>query len=232
MAKHIITILIALFLGSPALAASAQTPIAVFIGDPATDGIDPAIYGTLVADLEAKGYVIEFTPIPWNGDLNYWRQVAQTTPNWMSVYTQDFASSVTGKQVLASTAPVVLVGTSRAAWCAFWLSATFPKFHTVVAFSPLIDVSIIAEFAGFTNPLGNALNPYGIASLLGQRSIFIEAGIDDQRVGTVPDAGISSFIGRSNPNADLTVNLRPPALHQAPPGAFTDAVGWLAQRVR
>lgn len=242
MAKHIIIIIFALMLGSPAEARSqTQAPTALFIGD-ATMMADPAIYATLAAKLKARGYVIKSFGLPWNGDLTQWRTAAQTYTNWMSSYVSVFGTSPNGGLPTLGSGPIVIIGTSRGAYCAFQLAAAYPQIKYAVGMSPLVDVLQLTEFAGFTNPLHVETNLYGHASQLAGRSIFMEIGSQDYRVGIAPPDFLAYYIGMAAttgaPNytivtqPDVTLRIEASPGHTPPDDTFDNVVDWLAERVQ
>lgn len=239
MAKRIFTIL-ALLLLSASAPAQAAPPTALFIGPPEWM-TDPTIYEPLVTELSERGYVIRNFGLPWNGDLNQWRVAATNYANWISDYVTVFGTSPTGLPSLGS-GPIVVIGTSRGAFCAFELAAAYPQIHYAVGISPLIDVTQIAEFAGFTNPLRVETNLYGHATQLKGRSIFMEIGSQDYRVGTAPADFLAYYIGMAAttgaPNytivtqPDVTVRIEASDGHSPPADTVANVVAWLAAKVQ
>ena len=135
----------------------------------------------------------------------------------------------------ADPARIFAAGTSRGGFLAFHVAAADARVKAVVAFAPVTDLLVLAEFAGVSNPAAvQALGAASLAPRLAGRPIWMCIGNYDTRVGT--DSAVlfmrkvveSSVAAGKHPDIELLI--QPSEGHSIAADSHDKAAAWLASR--
>jgi pimeloyl-ACP methyl ester carboxylesterase len=197
-------------------------PVVLIFGPPAWLQSDAKPFADALTN---AGYQIIDVDIPCHDDLACWRSSAEKDPAWMSSYIDGLASRIDSLQ-----GPIIAFGVSRGAYVALEAAAKYEKVRYVIGISPLIDLLQLDEFKGFENPKKAATNIYALAPALASKSVLLEIGEDDTRVGTDPAIKLERAIALARPDADTTLIVWPYKGHSPSRETAEAAVRWLSRR--
>jgi pimeloyl-ACP methyl ester carboxylesterase len=203
------------------------SPTAVFFGP--HEYLTATFYVPLVERLAKDGFQIATIDIPCQGDLDCWRRKADTDPNWLASWLDNLPTQVDR----LGAGPIVAIGTSRSGFIALLAAAHDRRLHNVIAVSPVVELTRLEEFKGFANSQRSSTDLYALAPALAERSVFIEIGSRDERVGTEPAVKLAREIATvGRPVPDVTLIVAPADGHASPDDTFDNAERWVTARVR
>ncbi len=168
--------------------------------------------------------------------LNGWRARLDKDENFVDAFVKK-ASTVLDtliKEGYTDPHRVAVAGTSRGGFIALHFAAADSRVKAVVAFAPVTELPVLAEFKGLEiQPLTRSLTAVNLAEKLVGRPIWVCIGNNDERVGTDQCFAFVRKVAQANlaagKPAHIELHVMPSAGHRTHETAHDEAAAWLAQ---
>jgi dienelactone hydrolase len=215
---------------------------AILFGSPPTDALVAEPYGRLARLLYGRGWNVASLNLPAHGSdrregepdgLEGWAARAARGEDFVaeaSGHVEDVVEHLVGAG-MADPTRLAMAGTSRAGFLAFHAAAGDSRIRAVAAFSPVVDLRTLTEFAGQeANPLVARLALVRVADALAGRPVWIIIGNADQRVGTDKVVAFAEALTAAGEARGLrgrvTLRIFPTPGHRSFPEWHDEAAAW------
>lgn len=209
-------------LATTSVHASASRPIIFWFFTTEAEGIHqcPVSDGFLVASIDLPCHGEDRRPNEPD-ELAGWRYRLEHGENLLETVIRNSSQKLDHLLEDNPTRNIIVGGISRGAFVAMHLGMRDPRFHSVVALSPVTELMALDEFKGFegdTLPLN--------ASVLAQRKLFFSIESQDDRVSTTSTIElVKEIVEHKNP--DITLYLEPGNEHTITPWVMEKSRQWI-----
>ena len=172
----------------------ADAPLALIFTTDIADSLTDK-FSSMGGALAKEGFTVASIDIPCHGKdirkgevpgLDCWRsRIEKTEGDLFAPYAKKISDVVSQiiRDKYASPSFIVAIGISRGGYLAIRAAAADSRIQYIVAMAPVTDLQVLEEFKGLPlDKRGFNLNPW--YSALSNKSIFLQIGNSDDRVGT------------------------------------------------
>jgi len=198
--------------------------------------------------LRRRGWQCVSLDVPCHGDdvrsgeppeLQGWRARLDQHENFMAGYMKKCSDVLDYlvQEGFTDQARVAVAGTSRGGFCALHFAASEPRVKWVMAFAPVTDLPMLAEFKGLENDaITKSLAAANLAEKLVGRRLWLCIGNNDRRVGTDECFAFVRRVAHANlavgKPATIELHVMPSDGHAIHDTAHNEAAAWLLQKLK